>query len=432
MEPTSDFDLKRVVRLVYRKKQHFFAAAAVISTLIVVVGYLMPKTYEARSVIFIERNVLNELIKDVTVTSSFEEKVKALTVVMKSRSLILKVMNELDLDVKQRTPNEVEGMIRGFQENTEITIELSRQRDMDLFTVSYKNSNPTLASNFVNGLVRRYIEENLSMKRDEAYGASRFLVDQISSFKQKLEKIEVAIARQRKDGRPAVPEKGVTPYDRLQELLARKEALLVQYTESHPEVVRIKSEIEHLRSQIKVSDQFAVGPDRILIDLERERETTKKIYEDLMATLRRSEVSTQLEVQDKAGAFRIIDPAVVPTKPLSPNMGRIALLSILGGVGAAFGLLLLADQMDRTVKTVDTLKKMGMPVLAVISTIRTEREAAADRKKDGMVYAAAGLYLALLVTVATVESLGYSFIDNFVQTTRAEISNSVKKIWASK
>ena len=324
-------------------------------------------------------------------------------------------------------------MIRGFQEGTEITIELNKaQRDMDLFMVTYKNSDPKLASNYVNSLVRRYIEENLSMKREEAYGASRFLVDQISSFKQKLEKIEMAIARQRKDGRAPVPEKGVTVYDRLQELLARKEALLVQYTESHPEVMRIKSEIEHLRSQIKVTDQSPVGQDRVLIDLERERETTRKIYEDLMATLKRSEVSTQLEVQDKAGAFRIIDPAIEPTKPLSPNMGRIALLSILGGIGAAFGLLLLADQMDRSVKTVDTLKKMGMPVLAVISTMRTEREAAADRKKDGMVYAAAGVYLAALLTVATVETLGYSFIDNFVQSTRAEISNSVKKIWARK
>ena len=79
-------------------------AAAVVSSLIVVAGYLFPKTYEARSVIFIERNVLNELIKSVTVTSSFEEKVKALSVVMKSRSLILKVMNELDLDLNRQDP----------------------------------------------------------------------------------------------------------------------------------------------------------------------------------------------------------------------------------------------------------------------------------------------------------------------------------------
>jgi uncharacterized protein involved in exopolysaccharide biosynthesis len=428
MEASSELDVKRILRIVYKKKVLFLATAAVVSSLIALFGYLMPKTYEAQSVIFIERNVLNELIKDVTVTSSFEEKVKALSVVMKSRSLIMKVMSDLDLDVAAKSSEEIEGTISRFQEKTDIKIEVSKthRRDMDLFIVSYQDSNPKLASDYVNALVRRYIEENLSLKRAEAYGANQFLTDQISSFKVKLDKIEAAIARQRREKN--VSEKAPSDLDQLELLLRKKSELLVQYTENHPEVLKIKAEIEMVREQMR-STAPAAGPDMVLMDLERERETTKKIYEDLLATLRRSEVSTQLEVQDKAGAFRIVDPAIVPTRPLSPNMTSMILLAILGGLAAGTGIVVLLDLSDHSVKAVDTLKKMGLPVLAVISTIRTEQETAAVRRKDRVVYAIACVYCAALLTIAGMESLGYVYIGDFVQGTRAEIGKTLKKIW---
>ena len=211
--------------------------------------------------IFIERNVLNELIKNVTVTSSFEEKVKALSVVLKSRNLILKVMNELDLDLNRKTADEVESMIRGFQDGTQIKIEINRatQRDMDLFMVSYRDSDPKLASNFVNALVRRYIEENLSLKREEAYGASRFLVDQISTFKAQAGK-DRGVPSRGSARTHTSSEKGVTLYERLQELQAKKDALLVQYTENHPEVARIKAEIENLKAHMKERAGPSPGP----------------------------------------------------------------------------------------------------------------------------------------------------------------------------
>jgi uncharacterized protein involved in exopolysaccharide biosynthesis len=429
MEASSEMDFKRILRAVYKKKVLFLAIAALVSLVIAVFSYLMPKTYEAKSVIFIERNVLNELIKDVTVTSSFEEKVKALSVVMKSRSLIMKVMGDLDLDLSRKTSEQIEGTIANYQEKTNITIEVSKtyKRDMDLFIVSFQDSNPKLASDYVNSLVRRYIEENLSLKRAEAYGANQFLTEQISSFKVKLDKIEAAIARQRRD-RNVSDKAAPTNLDQLELLLKRKDELLVQYTENHPDVVKIKAEIEMVKEQIRATTPSA-GPDMLLMDLERERETTKKIYEDLLATLRKSEVSTQLEVQDKVGAFRIVDPAIVPTKPLSPNMTMMLLLAIVGGVAAGTGLVLLLDMSDHSVKSVDILKKMGLPVLAVISTIRTEQEAAAVRRKDRIVYAIGCVYCAALIGIAAIESLGYGFIGEFVQGTRAEISETVKKIW---
>jgi succinoglycan biosynthesis transport protein ExoP len=426
MEP-SELDVKYLLRLVYKKKALLTATAIVVSGLIVVFCYLLPKTYEAKSVIFIERNVLNELIKNVTVTSSFEDKARALSVIMKSRSLILKVMTDLDFDLAAKSADEVEGILAGFQEKTVIEMEVSNtsRRDMDLFIVSFTDKDPRLASNYVNSLVRRYIEENLSQKRAEAYGASQFLLDQISSFKVKLDKIETAIAKQRKEKN--LPEKSVGLYEQLQTLLRKQNELLVLYTENHPEVMKIKAEIETLEAQMKKMP-VSSGPDTGVLELERERDTTRKIYEDLMSTLRKSEVSAQMEVQDKAGAFRIVDPAIVPTRPLSPNMVRMIMLAIVGGIAAGLGLTIVSDRMDGSVKSVSALKNMGLPILAVISTMQTEEEASAGKRRNKVLYTTAASYLAVLLLLATMEAAGLGWVDEFVQGTKVEIGNALKKI----
>ncbi len=428
MEEASELDPKRILKLLYRKKTLFFLCTALVTTAIIVASYLLPKTYEAKTVFFMERNVLNELIKGVTVTSSFEEKIKALSIVMKSRSMILKVLNELNIVAKGNVPGELEPLIKNFQDRTKVDIEINKttRRDMDLFVVSFTDSDPKLATAFVNTLVRRYIEDNLSLKREEAYGASQFLTDQLGTFKTKLDKIETAIARQRKE-KTADEKPPLSPLDRLDALVRKKNELLLQYTENHPEVIRIKAEIELMKEQMKYASPSA-GPDIALLDLERERDTTKKIYEDLLSTLRKSEVSTQVEVQDKAGSFRILDPAIEPTKPASPKMERMILLAIIGGIAAGGGLLLLLEVLDGSVKSADTFKKMGLPVLAVISTMQTEQESIAVKQKDRRLYTAAGIYLVALLAIATLEALGVSTVDKFMQGTKVEIGNALKKM----
>jgi succinoglycan biosynthesis transport protein ExoP len=426
MESSSEMDLKRILRLLYRKKKAFVVIAALVTSAVVIGGYLLPKTYEAKSVIFIERNVLNELLKDVAVTSSFEEKAKALSVVMKSRSLILKAMSDLNMDAPGTSPDESESIIRSMQERIKIDMEFNKatRKDTDVFVVSYTDAKPRLASDFVNTLVRRYIAENVSSKREQAFGASTFLLDQLDAFKTKLDKIETSIARQRKD--TTTSEKPDSGYERYERLMGRKNELLLQYTESHPEVQKINDEIALARQQLGSAKSAA--PNTGLMDLMRERDTTKKIYEDLLSTLGKSEVSAQIEAQDKAGAFRILDPAIEPGRPVSPNMAQIILLALAGGIGAAAGFLMLLDMSDGSVKSAEALKRTGLPVLAVISTMRTEQQIAAAKRGDRRLYAAAGLFLAGLLAMASMEVMGITAVDKFVQQARGEVRESLKKM----
>src|SRR5512143_2647595 len=137
MEESGDLDIKRYLRLIYKKRVLFAMTAMAVTTAMVVGSYLMPKVYEAKSIIFIERNFLNDLIKNVTVAPAFEEKIKALSIVMKSRSLLVKVMGDIDLDINNKSPENLERILKKFQDKTDIKVEINKEnrRDMDLFIV---------------------------------------------------------------------------------------------------------------------------------------------------------------------------------------------------------------------------------------------------------------------------------------------------------
>ena len=166
-----------------------------------------------------------------------------------------------------------------------------------------------------------------------------------------------------------------------------------------------------------------------LTDLERERNTYKNIYDQLVLRLGQSEVSKQMEVQDKAATFRIVDPAILPTRPVSPNRIRIMLLGIAAGIAGGFGIVFLLDYMNHSVKSLGELKPLGIPVLAMIPAIYARDELAKKRKKDIMVYSFAGLYLLCILGVFTTEFMGLSYVDDFIQHYLMGMKVTVKGIF---
>ena len=109
-------------------------------------------------------------------------------------------MNDLDLNIKNQSDAQLEATISGLK-----GIQLSNWIVKEgLITVSFKDGNPRLARDYVNTLVRRYIEQNLSSKREASYGATSFISEQTSSLKEKLEKVNSEIGRLKAEKGPAL------------------------------------------------------------------------------------------------------------------------------------------------------------------------------------------------------------------------------------
>lgn len=484
MNNSEEFDYKKYLLLISKKKYLFVILALMIMFGVVITSYLLPERYEAKCTVFFEKSVISELVKGIAITPSFEDKLRVLSYTLKSRSLLHKVLNDLDLNINKQNNGQLEKTVKEFQEKTDVKL-----NDKEgLFTITFNNENPRLARDYVNTLVRRYIEENITSKREESYDATKFLGEQISTIKAKLDEIEtrannykmdkgsvlaqnegsvlaeigdaqqkineISIKRRQLESMQSLAKKNDPLNARLAMLQKKQQELGLVYTDNHPEVIDTKNEIAAIKEQMQSGTaraELAVATSQEvekitmelnslrdiensqrrfitskqsllrsipaartgLDELERERNSQKYLYEQLVARYGQSEVSKQMEVQDKATTFRIVDPAILPTRPFSPQRVKIILLGIVGGLVASFGFLVLLDHLDKSVRNVESLKSLGIQILAVVPTIENPIELQALRKRDYWFYCIAGTCFTLILATVSLELMRDLSIDIF-------------------
>ncbi|HZK71054.1 MAG TPA: Wzz/FepE/Etk N-terminal domain-containing protein, partial [Clostridia bacterium] len=77
----------------------------------------------------------------------------------------------------------------------------------------------------------------------------------------------------------------------------------------------------------------------------------------------------------KVGNINIIDKAITPTLPVSPNKQLNMMLAIILGLGAGVVIILLIELLDRTIKTPDDIKtRYDLPVFGVIPYVEDSKK----------------------------------------------------------
>ncbi|MEN8264149.1 MAG: XrtA system polysaccharide chain length determinant [Nitrospirota bacterium] len=511
---TSQNEIKHYWYTVLRRKYLFIWVSLIVLSIVVWGSFFIPEKYEAKSTVFIEQSAIRQLIEGNRMRYR-EGVLRGLRYTMLSRKVLISVAREMDFDVTDE--NKMEMLIGKFSKNTTITASTKE----NLFRVSYKGKDPDAVQEYVNTLVEKYIEMILSAKKDDAYGASMFLSEQIDYYKKKIAEIEGRLADFRRDEGIylAIDEgslvnsiktyqeeienvememkkfeakkkkmkqqlSGESAYTlamidsgggnslpaRLKTLEHKLQILLTNYTENYPEVIRVKMEIETLKKQIKVKtedgdadgnlnsdlssgmsmmnpiyqqlkeDLFSVESEidsltakkgtllnrikrneselknipeskKILTNLERDKNTYQTLYKQMLSKLGQAEVNEQVEAQNKGETYKIIERAVFPRRPVSPDRVKMILFGILAGIAAGFGAVLFMEKNDSSIRNVDTLKsQFGLKVLAVIPSIVTENDLRRKQKLDKSVYAFSVFYLFIIGGVLVRELLDRFFL----------------------
>lgn len=139
-----------------------------------------------------------------------------------------------------------------------------------------------------------------------------------------------------------------------------------------------------------------------------------KLYEQLLERQGVTEVAKQMEVADKTTTFRIVDPAVLPRGPVSINRFKVMLLGVFVGIGAGLGLVVLLEMIDGRFKDIDSLRQLGVPILAEIPTIPDPVKQARMKKFNIARYACVGCGVLVVGVFLVHDALGLGFIDRFI------------------
>ena len=180
------------------------------------------------------------------------------------------------------------------------------------------------------------------------------------------------------------------------------EALRAQLTALDSEIANQKKEQERvLQSIASYQRRVETVPirEQEVADLVREYEMSREHYSNLLAKGMSAREATQLEVRQKGERFTILDPAQVPEKPSRPDRILINLLGSIGGLALGVVLAFATEFLGFSITIPQQiLAATGVPVLGVIPIILTGADRL-QRRRWTIAGAATGL-MAVLVAGA--------------------------------
>jgi polysaccharide chain length determinant protein (PEP-CTERM system associated) len=179
---------------------------------------------------------------------------------------------------------------------------------------------------------------------------------------------------------------GLTPQEyqrqlRIREMKAQRDILVRRIAEKEAEDKRLRAVLSGYQARI------AAIPAREteLVELTRDYETLRAIYTNLLAKSETARAAADLERRQIGEQFKLLDPARLPERPISPNRLQINSVGAAVGLGVGLGLLLLLEYRDSTLRTeADVLDALSLPVLALVPWMMSvaERERRARRRRS--------------------------------------------------
>lgn len=143
-----------------------------------------------------------------------------------------------------------------------------------------------------------------------------------------------------------------------------------------------------------------------LTRLRREQAAAESTYSMLLARLNEAELLRSSELQNMGRVAEILDPAILPDRPVKPNKKKIALLAIAMGMVIGCGSAFLLEYFDRSFRSVDEVTEyLGIPVLAAIPRLTTYESEVKERRHRRVKIACMALAsLLVLILIADVVS----------------------------
>ena len=459
--------------------------AVVISWVIAVIGwgvvYKLPNDYQASARVYVDtQSILKPLMAGMTTLPNLDQQVIFMRRTLISRPNVERVMRMVDLDVKATTASSHEKLVDDLIDKIKI---IGTERD-DIYTITYNNPNPKLGKDVVQSLLTIFVEGSFGSKKQDSEKAIRFIDDQITSYETKLASAENAMkdfklknmgllprtgsdftsklsdlsdqlsqaklelleadqarnAIKRQIGGSGAPGSVPALADpdmeaRIQALSKQLDALRMQYTEQHPDILAtrrllaqlethkqemaknarapsdpgasyspmlqqlnvalsaaearsasMRARVDELSSRVvRLRAQTVEAPEveAQLTQLNRDYQVNHDNYQKLVERRESAKLSGELSSATDMLTFRVIDPPTVPLAPAGPNRPRLFSLVFAGALAAGLAVALLLSQVRPTFISQAALRDVTqVPILGSISMNWTTEQKVKRRRRQ--------------------------------------------------
>ncbi len=474
-------DFERYVDIVRRRHIHFLLPVFIGWLLVWSVSWVLPTKYKSSTLILVEQPTMPENYVAPNVNGSLQDRLQSITQQILSRTRLLTIIEKLDLygnEPKLSADDKVDRMRKDIGD-----IELvrdSRNNEITSFRVNYSAHNPALAQKVTTELTRLFIDENSRVLQQESEGTTRFIEKQLEIARASLSDQEAKVRQFQALHEGALPTQqasnlqilagfqgqlqsqqdalntakqqrvyyqtlieqyknlhatGRTPDgaptalsgidQQLASLRAQLTDLSSRYTDSYPDVQKVKAQIAkteqqrqemlsapksstkqggeaestpllQLQGQLQANQLEIASRERAIAGLEsrineyqgrlnsepateqqlaeltRGYEQSKANYDDLLKKKNQSVMATSMEQMQQGERFTMLDPPSLPSKPDYPNRLKFCEMGI--GAGLALGVLVVVlfeffDDRMHVEKEIKTL--VAVPFLAEIPEIQS-------------------------------------------------------------
>ncbi|GGD55701.1 XrtA system polysaccharide chain length determinant [Pseudoxanthomonas indica] len=318
-------------------------------------------------------------------------------------------------------------------------------------------------------------ENNLRLYRsanvDAQPGSATDSNTRISALRTQLENTDMSLLEQRSragainaqlSGESAVTAVATreTYYrGQMMELQGQLDRLLLNYTEQHPDVVRVRHQMEDLQTAMQAEqqrraqgnangnspfDDTQINPlyqelrsqqattqrevaatesrraitesmlgqemnrsrriaesESELAELTRDYEVNRDIYQDLLRRRENARVSMELDREERGLTLRVQDPATMPLRPTGLRFLHFAIAGLFVAIALPLGLLFLRARFDPRIRSAAQLQKTpGLVLLSSVPAYPSPQDRRAELKRNA-------LSIAMLVLVVLAYALAF-------------------------
>lgn len=255
-------------------------------------------------------------------------------------------------------------------------------RQSGVLSATLQGSDPIVVSSVLNEIGKEYLRQNAERKTEEANKALVNLNKQLPELKQQLEESEAKLNQFRnthgtidlgEEAKLSLQQAAAAKLKRI-DLQQKRTELLGRFTTAHPAVIAVDSQIREIDAELKrVNDHVKTLPllEQDILRLSRDVKVNTELYTALLNTAQQLRVLTA----GKGSNVRLVDTAMVPEKPVTPDRPKVIAISILLGLFLGIVAAFIRKTLRGGIEDAAEIERMlGVPVYATIPHSKMQQD----------------------------------------------------------